>query len=103
MDKAYVDFDALYRMHVNQTYSVTRAKNTMKYEVVDTNYNINDLVGIVGDRSVHLTGYVSEKKYPEDLRQVEFYDAEKEEIITFLTFSGAYPPSFRGLNHRLSN
>lgn len=85
MDKAYVDFEALYRMHVNQTYFVTRAKNTMKYEVVDTNYNINDLVGIVGDRTVHLAGYVSEKKYPEDLRQIEFYDAEKEEVITFLT------------------
>jgi len=85
MDKAYVDFDALYRIHVNQTYFVTRAKNTMKYEVVDTNYNINDLVGIVGDRTVHFAGYVSEKKCPEDLRLVEFYDAEKEEVITFLT------------------
>lgn len=85
MDKAYVDFEALYRMHVNQTYFVTRAKNTMKYEVVDTNYNINDLVGIVGDRIVHLAGYISEKKYPEDLRLIEFYDAEKEEVITFLT------------------
>jgi hypothetical protein len=85
MDKAYVDFEALYRMHVNQTYFVTRAKNTMKYEVVDTNYNINDLVGIVGDRVVHLAGYISEKKYPEDLRLIEFYDAEKEEVITFLT------------------
>ena len=78
MDKAYVDFEALYRMHVNQTYFVTRAKNTMKYEVVDTNYNINDLVGIVGDRTVHLAGYVSEKKCPEDLCLIEFYDDEKE-------------------------
>ena len=85
MDKAYVDFEALYRMHVNQTYFVTRAKNTMRYEVVDTNYNINDLVGIVGDRTIHLAGYVSEKKYPEDFRLIEFYDAEKEEVITFLT------------------
>ncbi len=85
MDKAYMDLEALYRKHVNQTYFVTRAKATMKYEVVDTNYNINDLVGIVGDRTVHLAGYVSEKKYPEDLRKVEFYDAEKEEEITFIT------------------
>ena len=65
MDKAYLDLEALYRMYVN--------------------HNINDLVGIVGDRTIHLTGYVSEKKYPEDLRLVEFYDAEKEEVITFLT------------------
>ena len=85
MDKAYVDFEALYRMTVNETYFVTRAKATMKYEVIETNYNINDLVGIVGDKIVHLAGYVSEKKYPVDFRLVEFYDAESEEVITFLT------------------
>lgn len=45
----------------------------------------NDLVGIVGDKTIHLSGYVSEKKYPEDLRLIEFYDAEKDEIITFIT------------------
>lgn len=85
MDKAYVDFEALYRMTINETYFVTRAKATMKYEVIETNYNINDLVGIVGDKIIHLVGYVSEKKYPVDFRQVEFYDAESEEVITFLT------------------
>ena len=85
MDKAYVDYEALYEMHLNETYFVTRAKATMKYEVVDINYNANDLVGIVGDKTVHLSGYISEKKYPEDLRLIEFYDAEKDEVITFIT------------------
>ena len=85
MDKAYVDLEALYRMTENETYSVTRAKTPMKYEVVETNYNINDLVGIVGDKTIRFTGYASRKKYPKDLRIVEFYDAEKEEVIIFLT------------------
>ena len=85
MDKAYGDEEALYRMHLNGTYFVTRAKATMKYDVVDINYNANDLVGLVGDKTIHLSGYVSEKKYPEDLRLVEFCDAEKDEIITFIT------------------
>ena len=85
MDKAYVDFEALYRMQLNETYFVTRAKDTMNYEVVDTNYNINNMVGIVGDQVIHLSGYVSEKKYPEDFRLVKFYDAEKDEVISFIT------------------
>lgn len=85
MDKAYVDYEALYEMRLNEIYFVTRAKATMKYEVVDINYNANDLVGIVGDKTVHLSGYISEKKYPEDLRLIEFYDAEKDEVITFIT------------------
>ena len=32
MDKAYVDFEALYRIHTNNAYFVTRAKKNMKYE-----------------------------------------------------------------------
>lgn len=35
MDKAYVDFEALYRMQRNETYFVTRPKDTMKYGVVE--------------------------------------------------------------------
>lgn len=85
MDKAYVDFEALYRMHQGETYFVTRAKDTMRYEVVSTNYNIDDLDGIVGDQVIHFIGYISEKKYPEDLRLVKFYDAEKDEVISFIT------------------
>jgi len=85
MDKAYVDYKTLYEMHLNETYLVTRTKATMKYDVVDINYNANDLVGIVGDKTIHLSGYVSEKKYPEDLRLIEFYDAEKDEVIAFIT------------------
>ena len=55
----------------------------MKYEVIETNHNINDLVGIVGDKTVRFIGYVSRKKYPEDFRLVEFYDAESEKVITY--------------------
>ena len=72
-------------MTVNETYFVTRAKVSMKYKVVDASYNINDLVGIVGDKTIRLSGYVSRKKYPGDLRLAEFYDTEKDEVITFLT------------------
>jgi len=85
MDKAYVDFEALYRMQQNETYFVTRAKDTMKYDVIETNYNINELVGIVGDQVIHLSGYISEKKYPKDFRLVKYYDAENDEIISFIT------------------
>ena len=92
MDKAYVDFEALYRMHLNETYFVTRAKGTMKYNIVETNYNINGLVGIVGDQTIHLSGYVSEKKYPEDFRLVKFYDADKDEVISFITNNLALGP-----------
>lgn len=92
MDKAYVDFEALYRMQLNKTYFVTRAKDTMKYDVVATNHNIDDIAGIVEDKVIHLSGYISEKKYPEDFRLVRFYDAEKDEVISFITNNMEFGP-----------
>lgn len=85
MDKAYVDFEALYRMHLNETYFVTRPKDTMRYGVVETNHNINEMVGIVSDQTIRLTGTVTAKKYPEDLRMVMFHDAVSGEVISFIT------------------
>jgi len=34
MDKAYVDFDALFRFHLAGAYWVTRPKENMKYEIL---------------------------------------------------------------------
>lgn len=57
MDKAYVDIEALYRIHTNNGYFVTRTKKNMKYEVIETNYNIDESTGLQGDYTTRLTGY----------------------------------------------
>ena len=40
---------------------------------------------IMTDAEVKLTGYLSEKKYPESLRLVRYYDEEDNREFTFLT------------------
>ena len=40
---------------------------------------------VLTDAEVKLTGYISEKKYPESFRLVRFYDEEEERECTFLT------------------
>ncbi|WP_291529713.1 IS4 family transposase [Bacteroides sp. UBA939] len=85
MDKAYVDFEALYRIHKNNAYFITRAKRNMKYEVVDTNYNIDEMTGLRSDHTIKLMGYHPKKYYPEAFRLVKFYDSEKEEELEFIT------------------
>jgi hypothetical protein len=47
MDKAYVDFEALFRINNAGAFFVTRAKYTMRYEVVEQNFNIDDTLGCV--------------------------------------------------------
>ena len=39
---------------------------------------------VLTDAEVKLTGYISEKKYPESFRLVRFYDEEEEREFTFL-------------------
>lgn len=85
MDKAYVDFAALYRYYLAGAFFVTRAKENMKYEVVEQNFNIDETTGLRTDKTVVLTGVKSKKLYPEKLRLVEFYDAENQELLVFLT------------------
>ena len=85
MDKAYVDFEALYRIHNAGSFFVTRAKETMKYRVNEQNFNIDQTTGLRADKVVELTVAKSKRLYPEKLRLVEFYDSENDEQLVFLT------------------
>jgi hypothetical protein len=85
IDKAYVDFEALYRINTAAAFFVTRAKKTMKYNVVEQNFNIDETTGLRTDRIVELTVPKSKQLYPELLRLVEFYDSENDELLIFLT------------------
>jgi len=85
MDKAYIDFDALYKMHKAGAFFVTRAKVSLDYSVIEFNYNIDERTGLRSDKTIKLEGYKSKQLYPEILRIVEYYDDEKEIMLVFLT------------------
>jgi len=85
MDKAYVDFEALFCMQNIGAFFVTRAKDTMRYKVVEQNFNIDETTGLRSDKTVLLTIAKSKKLYPEKLRLVEFFDQENGELLVFLT------------------
>jgi hypothetical protein len=85
MDKAYVDFAALYKMNNADAFFVTRAKVTLNFNVVERNYNIDLNTGLRSDKIIKLNGYKSKQLYPETLRLVEYYDNEKDIILVFLS------------------
>ncbi len=85
MDKAYINFEALYRMQLANAYFVTRAKSNLRYEVVAKNFNIDEATGLRTDKTVVLTGYKSKMLYPKQLRLVEFYDCENDILLAFLS------------------
>lgn len=85
MDKAYVDFEALYRINNAGAFFVTRAKDSMRYKVIEQNFNIDHNTGLRADKVVELVVPKSKRLYPENLRIVEFYDDENNELLVFLT------------------
>jgi hypothetical protein len=85
MDKAYVDYQALYRMNNAGAFFVSRAKDNMRYQIIEQNFNIDQTCGLRADKTVLLTIAKSKKLYPEKLRLVEFYDQTNDELLVFLT------------------
>ena len=82
-DRAYDSFKELYRIHLMSSYYVVRAKTNIKYKVVKWKRRMPK--NILKDADVKLTGYLSEKKYPESFRLIRFYDEEEDREFTFLT------------------
>lgn len=85
MDKAYVDFAALYKIHKSGAFFVTRAKVSLNYQLIQCNYNIDESTGLRSDKTIRLNGYKSKQLYPENLRLVEYYDNEKELLLVFIS------------------
>jgi hypothetical protein len=85
MDKAYIDFTPLLRMNKADAFFATREKETMDYRVIENNFNIDETTGLRGDKIIKLKGPKSKQLYPEPLRMIEYYDDEKDMMLTFIT------------------
>ena len=73
MDKAYVDFLALYRFHNAGAYWISRPKDNMSYEVTDHSHDFDPSTGICGDFTIKLTTHKSKKLYPEQFPFIFLY------------------------------
>ena len=82
-DRAYDSFKELYKIHITDSFYVVRAKTNLKYKIVKWKRRIPK--NVLTDAEVKLTGYMSEKNYPESFRLVRYYDEEEERELTFLT------------------
>jgi hypothetical protein len=84
MDKAYVDFKRLYRIHSERAYFVVRAKTNLDANIVASR-DVKEGTGILSDQTIVLAGQASSKRYPEKLRLIQYYDAETGKLFFFLT------------------
>lgn len=84
MDRGYLDYARLYKIHQSAAYFVTRAKSNARY---DRCYyrKINRTTGLRSDQIVTLHGYYARKDYPERLRRIAYYDETQDKSLVFLT------------------
>jgi Transposase DDE domain/Domain of unknown function (DUF4372) len=84
MDKGYLDFARLYRVHLAQAYFVTRAKINLAFSRIAAR-KVDKETGLRCDQTIKLKVYKSKKGYPEKLRRVKYYDKEHRKTYVFLT------------------
>ena len=84
MDKAYVDFKALFRFHKAGAYWVSRPKDNMRYEIIGHREGFSRGDNILGDFTIRLTTPKSKRLYPEPVRAVCCYDEDSNDEIVFI-------------------
>ena len=84
MDRAYLDFERLYRMHQLGSFFVLRAKSNTQCQRLYSR-SVDRASGLICDQIVRLTGFYSKKDYPEYLRRVKYHDQQRDKRLIFLT------------------
>ena len=84
MDREYVDYKRLYRIHRCDAFFITRAKNNMNYRRLYS-HTVNKIKGIFCDQTNLLNGYYAAKDYPVKMRRIKFYDEETGNCLIFFT------------------
>jgi len=91
MDRAYLDFERLFRIHRCGAFFVTRTKrNTTLRRIYSA--EVDKSTGVQCDQLVALTGFYAQRDYPEKLRRVKYFDTEHEKMLNFLTNQFNLPP-----------
>jgi hypothetical protein len=91
MDRGYLDFNRLYRMHQAGAFFVTRARRGMDARRLYSSPS-DRTTGIICDQTIHLNGHYASQHYPEHLRRVRFKDPESGKTLVFLTNNTTLPP-----------
>ncbi len=84
MDRGYIDFARLYAIEQAKAFFVIRSQDNQQYRRLYSAAVDKDS-GVQCDQTIVLTGPVSRKRYPDKLRRIRYYDAERDKRLVFLT------------------
>jgi len=84
MDRGYIDFARLHRLHQTDAFFVTRAKSNLSAQRVYS-APTDRATGVIADQTIALDSPRTGQDYPEHLRRIRFRDAETANTLIFLT------------------
>ena len=90
MDRGYMDFKRLYRLHQAGAFFVTRAKDNLRARRVYS-APTDRSTGVIADQRVALEGFYAIQDYPEHIRRIRFTDPSSEKTLIFLTNNTSLP------------
>jgi hypothetical protein len=84
MDRGYVDYGRLHRLHQAGAFFVTRAKSNLKAHRVYSAAT-DRTTGVIADQTIALDGHYTRQDYKEHLRRVRYRDPGTGKTLVFLT------------------
>jgi hypothetical protein len=84
MDRGYLDFERLYVLTQLLAFFVTRAKKNNKFRRIYS-HPVDRTDGLRCDQTIRLVTPKSLAGYPEKLRRVKYFDADRKKQFVFLT------------------
>lgn len=84
MDRGYVDFSRLYRLHQARAFFVIRARDNLQFRR-RYSHRVDGHPEIICDQTIVLTGAHTPRYYPEALRRIKVRDPERARTLVLLT------------------
>jgi hypothetical protein len=84
IDRGYIDFERLHKIHAAGSFFVTRTKRGMDIRRLYSQ-KVEDGTGVISDHVVVLDGYKATLGYPDKLRRVRYKDPETGKRLAFIT------------------
>ena len=84
MDRGYVDYRRLYKVHQCSAFFITRAKDKMSYRRLYSHAK-DKSKGVLYDQTIVLNNPSALKDYPAKMRRIKFKDEGTGNVLIFLT------------------
>ena len=84
MDRAYLDFERLYRLKQALAFFIIRPRKDFAFRRLGS-HPVDQKTGLRCDQTIRLKSFYQAKSYPEPLRRIRYRDADTHKSLTFLT------------------